>query len=131
MKVLLVRGNPRKTGYSPARCGSFCPGVARSRGKGNRLRSLGAFRSALPGVLSLLAGHPGPMCSWRRYWGSARTGARRRGDCLLHAALLLLVSALLKTWFERTFRVRSGVVRSARGLTRNSVRFPERWRNKK
>lgn len=132
MKVLLVRANPRKTGYTQRVTDLFLQG----------LRAVGAKVTDVD--LTALSLQPCLGCfhCWLVTPGQCvhGDGMGEQLELALEADVIVCVtplyyysmSALLKTWFERTFPLFApGVVPSARGLTRNSVRFPERWRNKK
>ena len=132
MKVLLVRGNPRKHGYTQRVADLFLQG----------LHEVGAKVTGTD--LSALSVQPCLGCfhCWLVTPGQCVHGDDMGAQLeqVLDADVIVCVtplyfysmSALLKTWFERTFPLFApGVVRSARGLTPNSVRFPRRWRHKK
>ena len=67
MKVLLLRGNPRKTGYTQRLVGLFLQGL---RETGAEITDTEPDRTAycsLPRVLYLLARHAGAVCAFRQH----------------------------------------------------------------
>jgi putative NADPH-quinone reductase/putative sterol carrier protein len=132
MKVLLLRANPRKTGYTQRLTDLFVEGL---RETGAQLKDCD------------LAG-----LSIRHCLGCYRCWLVTPGQCVLRddmsalleeflAAELIVcatplyfysMSGRLKTFIERTFPLtKQGFVRSAQGRIRNSTRYPERWAGKK
>lgn len=132
MKVLLVRANPRKTGYSQRVADLFLQGLREAEAKVAAVDLATASLQPCLGCFHCWLVTPGQCVH-----GDAMSDQLEQvldADVIVCSTPLYFysMSALLKTWFERTFPLFGpGVVRSARGLTRNSVRFPERWRDKK
>ena len=132
MKVLLLRSNPRKVGYTQRLTDLFLEGLRESSAlvKDLDLPSLalnpclGCYhcwlvtpgqcihRDAMSAVLEDVLAAEVIVCSTPFYFYS--------------------MSAYLKTFFDRTLPLtRQGFVPSARGQIRNSIRYPERWTGKK
>ena len=132
MKVLLLRGNPRQTGYTQ-RLGDLVLRGLREAGATvtdvdltahDILPCLGCFHcwvvapgqcvhpDAMDGLLDQVLDADVLVCATPIYYFS--------------------MSSSLKMFFERTFPLaKPGLVPSGRGLTRNSIRYPERWQGKK
>lgn len=132
MKVLLLRGNPRKIGYTQRLADLVLQGV-REAGAAvtdvdltarEILPCLGCFHCwlAAPGQCV----HPDAMDGLLEQVLAA--------DVLVCATPIYYfsMSSSLKMFFERTFPLaKQGFVPSGRGLLRNSVRYPDRWQGKK
>lgn len=132
MKVLLVRANPRKTGYTQRLIDLFLQGLRETPAgitdvdltEKNMLPCLGCYHCWLvtPGQCV----HPDDM--------SALLERILEVDVLVCATPLYYysMSSLLKVFFERTFPLtKEGLTRSARGGVRNNTRYPERWQGKR
>ena len=132
MRVLLLRANPRKTGYTQRLTDLFLTG----------LRAEGASVTDVDLTVLTVAQCDGCFHCWVATPGQCvhRDDMGRLLDLVLEADLLVCATPLyyysmsssLKTFFERTFPLaKPGLVISPRGLSRNSLRFPERWAGKK
>ena len=132
MKVLLLCGNPRPAGYTQRLADLFLRGLREAGAtvtdvnlcSQNILPCLGCFHcwvvapgqcvhpDAMDGLLEQVLAADVLVCATPIYYFS--------------------MSSSMKMFFERTFPLaKPGLVPSGRGLTRNSIRFPERWRGKK
>lgn len=132
MKVLLVRGNPRKHGHTQRLTDLLLQGLNDTPAK------------VVDVDLTTL--NPSPCLGCYHCW-LVTPGQCVHGDGmdevlvhLLDADVLVCVTPLyyfamssyLKIFFERTFPLaQPGLVPSGGGLTRNRLRHPERWRGKK
>jgi multimeric flavodoxin WrbA len=131
MKLLLVRGNPRKNGFTQYLTDLFLSGV---RETGTQVHDVDLPSRKLEPCL-------GCYYCW----------LTKPGQCIHHdgmAELLPLVleskvlvcttpvyyfamSSYLKTFFERTFPLTTeGLETSELGFLRNQLRFPEQWKGK-
>jgi len=132
MKVLLLRANPRKTGYTQRLADLFLRGLCEVHAVVtdvdvtllNLAPCLGCFHCwlATPGQCV----HSDAM--------SEQLELILRSDVLVCATPIYYysMSSCLKAYFERTFPLaQPGLVPSGRGLTRNRLRYPERWQSKK
>jgi NAD(P)H-dependent FMN reductase len=132
MKVLLLQGNPRKTGYTQRLAELFLRGL-REAGAAviqvdltaqNILPCLGCFHCWLVAPGQCI--HPDAVDDLLDQMLDA--------DVLVCATPIYYfsMSSSMKMFFERTFPLaKQGLVPSGRGLTRNSIRYPERWQGKK
>ena len=132
MKVLLLRGNPRETGYTQRLADLVLRGLREAGATvtdvdlttQNILPCLGCFHcwvvapgqcvhpDAMDGLLEQVLDADVLVCATPIYYFS--------------------MSSSMKMFFERTFPLaKQGLVPSGRGLTRNSIRYPERWQGKK
>lgn len=132
MKVLIVRGNPRKDGFTQRLTDRFAAGV----------RETGAVLTDVD--LTSLSIQP---CLGCYHCWLVQPGQCVHSDAMsellpqvLAADVLVgatpvyyfAMSSYLKTFFERLFPLSAeGLETSALGLLRNRLREPERWRNKK
>ena len=132
MKVLLLRGNPRKAGYTQRVTDLFLQG----------LRAGGAAVTDVDLTTKSIAPCSGCFHCWLATPGQCVHGDDMGGlleqvidaDVLVCATPIYYfsMSSHLKAFFERTFPLaQPGLVPSGRGLTRNSLRYPEKWRGKK
>jgi putative NADPH-quinone reductase len=132
MKVLLVRANPRKIGYTERLIELFSQGLRETPAEVTDVDltqtdihpCLGCFHCWLvtPGQC-VHADAMGPLLE-----------RILEADVLVCATPLYFysMSSTLKTFFERTFPLaREGLTRSASGRLRNNTRYPERWKNKR
>jgi NAD(P)H-dependent FMN reductase/putative sterol carrier protein len=132
MKVLLLRGNPRPNGYTQRLADLFLRGLREAGAtvtdvdlcSQNILPCLGCFHcwvvtpgqcvhpDAMEGLLEQVLDADVLVCATPIYYFS--------------------MSSVMKMFFERTFPLaKPGTVPSGLGLSRNSIRYPERWRGKK
>ena len=132
MNVLLLRGNPRRTGYTQRFTDLFLRGLRETKAEvldvdlsaRSVLSCLGCYRCWLvtPGQCV----HPDDMAELLEHVLAA--------DVLVCATPLYFysVSSSLKAFIERLFPLtKPGFEKTGRGLTRNSTRYPERWQGKK
>ena len=132
MKVLLVRANPRKTGYTQRLIDLFLQGLRETPAgitdvdlaEQNILPCLGCYHCWIitPGQCV----HADGM--------AALLEQVLEADVVVCATPLYYysMSSALKVFFERTFPLtREGLTRSARGGLRNNTRYPERWQGKR
>ncbi len=133
MKVLLLRGNPRPNGYTQRLANLFLRGLREAGAtvtdvdlcSQNILPCLGCFHcwvvapgqcvhpDAMEGLLEQVLDADVLVCATPIYYFS--------------------MSSVMKMFFERTLSAgQTGhSSRRARGWSRNSIRYPERWRGKK
>jgi multimeric flavodoxin WrbA len=132
MKVLLLRANPRKTGYTQRLADLFLRG----------LREVHAPVTDVDVTALNLAPCLGCFHCWLATPGQCvhRDAMSEQLDLILQSDVLVCatpiyyysMSSCLKAYFERTFPLaQPGLVPSGRGLTRNSIRYPEQWKDKK
>jgi multimeric flavodoxin WrbA len=132
MKVLLLRANPRQTGYTRHLTDLFLQGL---RETDARVRDVDVT------VLSV-APCLGCYHCWLAEPGRCvhHDDMSQQLEFLLESDVIVVttplyyssMSSYLKVFFERTFPLaRPGIVPSSLGLTRNSIRYPERWQGKK
>jgi putative NADPH-quinone reductase len=132
LKVLLVRANPRKIGYTQRLTDWFAQGLRETDAEVSDvdlteqdiLPCLGCFHCWL-----VTPGH----CVHADSMG-ALIEAVLAADVLVCATPLYhySMSSTLKRFFERTFPLaREGLTHSARGRLRNHTRYPERWQGKR
>jgi hypothetical protein len=132
MKVLLLRANPRKTGYTQRLIGLFLQGLRETPAEiidvdlaeCSIFPCLGCYHCWLvtPGKCV----HSDDMNGLLEHFLEAQV--------IVCATPLYYysMSAALKTFFERTLPLtKQGVIRSRRGSLRNNTRFPERWKCKR
>ena len=132
MKVLLLRANPRKTGYTQRLTDLYVAGL-RAEGAEVEEVELSSRRFELcDGCYHCWVATPG-QCVHSD--GMSELLERVLACEVLVCATPLYyysMSASLKTFFERTFPLTApGLVRSRAGLSRNRIRYPERWQGKK
>jgi putative NADPH-quinone reductase len=131
MKVLLLRANPRKTGYTQRLIDLFLQGLRETAAEvidvdlteRKILQCLGCYHCWVitPGQCV----HGDDMSALLEQFLEARV--------IVCATPLYYysMSSTLKTFFERTFPLtREGLTRSGRGV-RNNTRYPERWQGKR
>ncbi|MGD1086148.1 MAG: NAD(P)H-dependent oxidoreductase [Verrucomicrobiota bacterium] len=132
MKVLLLRANPRKTGYTQRLASLFLQGLRETPARvadvdlteQHILPCLGCYHCRLvtPGQCV----HSDDMDPLLEQVLEA--------DVIVCATPLYYfsMSSTLKTFFERTFPLtREGLSPSARGGLRNNLRHPDRWKGKR
>jgi putative NADPH-quinone reductase len=132
MKVLLIRANPRKTGYTQRLIELFLLGLRETR--------------AVIMDVDLTEQHIEPCLGCYHCWlitpgqcvhSDDMTALLERfldADVIVCATPLYYysMSSCLKVFFERTLPLtREGLQPSARGLVRNNTRYPERWKGKR
>jgi putative NADPH-quinone reductase/putative sterol carrier protein len=132
MKVLLVRANPRKTGFTQRLIDRFLQGLRETPAEITDVDL--AERSILPclGCYHCWLITPG-RCVYADDM-AALLEEILAADVIVCATPLYYysMSASLKTFFERTFPLtREGLTRSGQGRSRNNTRYPERWRGKR
>ena len=132
MTVLLLRANPRKTGYTQRLTDLFLQGLRDARARVtdvdvtalNLLSCLGCYDcwlatpgqcvhdDSMSGQLELILAADVIVCATPLYYYS--------------------MNSCLKAYFERTFPLAApGLVPSGLGYSRNSIRHPEKWKAKK
>lgn len=132
MKVLLLRSNPRKTGYTQRLTDLFLQGL---REGGAEIKDVDLTALSISGCL-------GCYHCWLATPGQCVHGDDMSGlledflatDVLVCSTPLYFysMSAHLKTFFERTLPLtQQGFVPSAQGRIRNQTRYPDRWKGKK
>lgn len=130
-RVLLVRGNPRKNGMTQRLTDLVSEGL---REVGAQVTDVDLATTPLQlceGCFHCWLGTPG-QCVHGDAMGPLLEEVLR-ADTLLCATPVYYfsMSALLKTFFERTFPLaQPGLTTSRSGWTRNSIRFGERWSGK-
>jgi putative NADPH-quinone reductase/putative sterol carrier protein len=132
MKVLLVRANPRKTGYTQRLLAWFLQGLRES---GAELADVDLTRLTIT-----------PCDGCYRCWLATPGQCVHRDDMpgllqqILAADVLVCVtpiyyysmSSCLKIFFERMIPLaKPGVVAPQGGFTHNRIRYPEQWKGKK
>lgn len=132
MKVLLLRANPRKVGYTQRVTDLFLKGL--SEGGAAVVDVDLTTRSIQPcsGCFHCWLATPG-QCVHGDDMGALLEEVIA-ADVLVCATPLYYfsMSSHLKAFFERTFPLaKPGLVPSRLGLTRNSLRYPEKWEGKK
>ena len=132
MKVLLLRANPRKTGYTQRLAGLFLKGLAEVRADVTDVDLAALAIAPCTGCFHCWIETPGQCVH--------DDSMREQLELILAANVIVCatpiyyfsMSSYLKTYFERTFPLAMpGLVQSGRGLTRNSIRHPEKWKGKK
>ncbi len=132
MKVLLIRANPRKTGYTQRLTDLFLQGLRETRAvitdvdlAEQRIEScLGCYHCWVitPGQCV----HQDDMCPLLER--ILETDVIVCATPLYHYSM----SSSLKAFFERTLPLtREGLQPSVRGMVRNNTRHPERWKGKR
>jgi putative NADPH-quinone reductase len=132
MKVLLVRGNPRKTGYTQRLIDWFLQGLRETSATVVDIDLLEQNLQPCLGCYHCWLITPG-QCVHADAMG-ALLERILEADVLVCATPLYYysMSASLKVFFERTLPLtKEGLQPSARGLVRNNTRYPERWRGKR
>jgi multimeric flavodoxin WrbA len=132
MKVLLLRGNPRKTGYTRRLTDLFLQGLRETHARVTDVDVTALNLLPCLGCYDCWLVTPGQCVH-----GDAMSGQL---ELILAADVIVCVTPLyyyamssyLKVYFERTFPLAMpGLVPSGSGLTRNSIRYPEKWKGKK
>jgi putative NADPH-quinone reductase/putative sterol carrier protein len=132
MKVLLLRANPRKTGQTEQLIRLFVEGLRQTEA---RLAEVDlTTRSLLPclGCYHCWLTTPG-QCVHGDDMGELLEQVLG-ADVLVCATPMyhFSMSSCLKVFFERTFPLlKQGLTPSGLGRTRNSLRYPDRWRGKR
>lgn len=132
MKVLLVRANPRKTGYTQRLIELFLQGLRQTPAEVTDVEL--TERHILPclGCFHCWFVTPG-QCVHSDDMGTLLEEILA-ADVLVCATPLYYysMSSALKMFFERTFPLTmGGMTGSARGGLRNQTRYPERWHGKR
>ena len=132
MNVLLLRANPRKTGHTQRLADLLLQGLHAVRARVTEVDVPALNLSPCLGCYDCWLATPG-----RCVQGDAMGGQLElilAADVIICATPLYYyaMSSHLKIYFERTFPLAMpGLVPSGRGLTRNRIRHPDRWRGKK
>lgn len=132
MKVLLLRANPRKTGYTQRLADLFRQG----------LQEAGAEIADVDLTRKTITPCDGCYHCWLATPGQCVHNDDMSGllQQVLKADVLVCVTPMyyysmnscLKAFFERTFPLaKPGIRLSRRGFTRNSTRYPDSWQGKK
>ncbi len=132
MKVLLLRANPRKTGYTERLANLFLQGLRQGEANATDIDLTALSIAHCTGCQHCWLATPG-QCVHGDDMGPLL-------DMVLATEVMVCVtpvyffsmSAYLKTFFERLFPLsRPGLFPSGLGMTRNGIRYPERWHGKK
>ena len=132
MNVLLLRANPRKTGYTQRLTDLFLQGLRETRAVVTDVDVTALNLSPCLGCYDCWLVTPGQCVH-----GDAMSGQLElilAADVIVCATPLYYyaMSSCLKAYFERTFPLAApGLVPSARGLSRNGIRYPNGWKGKK
>jgi putative NADPH-quinone reductase len=132
MKVLLVRANPRKTGYTQRLADWFAQGLREGGAEWAEIDLPNLTITPCDGCYHCWVATPG-QCVHRDDMAGLLPQILA-ADVLVCATPIYYysMSSRLKTFFERMFPLaKPGLVMSKRGFTRNSVRYPEQWQGKK
>ncbi len=132
MNVLLVRGNPRPTGYTQRFTDLFVRGLRETDAALTEVDL--STRRILPclGCYHCWLNTPGECVHTDDMRGLLAEVLAAEVVVCVTPLYFYAMSSLLKGFIERLFPLtRQGFVKSARGLTRNSTRYPERWHGKK
>jgi multimeric flavodoxin WrbA len=132
MKVLLLRANPRKTGYTQRLADLFAQGLREAGAEVADVDLTGLTITPCEGCYHCWLATPGQCVHHDDMAGLLEQVLA--ADVLVCATPIYYYSmnSCLKSFFERTFPLaKPGLVSSARGSTRNSTRYPEQWRGKK
>jgi multimeric flavodoxin WrbA len=132
MNVLLLRANPRSTGYTQRLTDLFLQGLRDVRARITDVNVTGLNLASCLGCYDCWLVTPGQCVH-----GDAMGGQLElilAADVIVCATPLYYysMSSCLKAYFERTFPLAApGLVPSGLGYSRNSIRYPERWKGKK
>lgn len=132
MKVLLIRGNPRKTGLTQQVTDWFLKGVLASGADVTDVDATALAIEPCTGCYACWTATPGRCIHDDPMRGLLETV--RAADVLVFATPVnyYAMSGSLKTFIERLFPFFApGIERSARGYFRNRCRYPEVFRRKK
>ena len=132
MKVLLLRANPRKTGYTQRLADWFLGGLREVQATVTDVDVTALNLAPCLGCFHCWLATPG-QCVHSDAMGE-QLELILESDVLVCATPIYYysMSSCLKAYFERTFPLaQPGLVPSGRGLTRNSIRYPARWKDKK
>jgi multimeric flavodoxin WrbA len=132
MKVLLLRANPRKTGYTQRLTDLFLQGLCDTRARVTDVDVTALNLSPCLGCYECWLVTPGQCVHGDAM--SAQLELILAADVIVCATPIYYssMSSYLKIYLERTFPlVAPCLVPSACGLTRNSIRYPDRWQGKK
>ena len=132
MKVLLVRGNPRKTGISQQVTDWFLQGVRASGAEVTEVDATALALQPCTGCYQCWVVNPG-RCIHDDAMKDLLV-AIREADVLVFSTPVnyYAMSSSLKTFVERMFPCFApGIERSARGYFRNRCRYPEQFDRKK
>jgi putative NADPH-quinone reductase len=132
MKVLLLRANPRKIGYTGRLIDLFLQGLRETPAEIVDVDLTGMNIHPCLGCFHCWLVTPG-RCIHSDDMGPLLERILD-ADVLVCATPLYFysMSSTLKLFFERTFPLaREGLTRSASGGLRNNTRYPERWRDKR
>ncbi len=132
MKVLLVRGNPRPIGFTQRLTDLFLQGLHETKAQVTDVRLVDLSILPCSGCFHCWLVTPGQCVHGDDM--SSLLETIRRSDVIVCATPLYYfsMSASLKVFFERTLPLsRHGLTTSQRGESRNNIRYPEVWQNKK
>lgn len=132
MKVLIIRGNPRKNGFtryltdeSPPRLDGRWSADHRHRPRFPRHYLF--LLSSPPGPISFT-----PVCTMIRCRASWKRCSRPTSWICATPVYYFAIGSYLKNFFERTFPLTTeGLEVSAMNLLRNQLRYPDQWKGKK
>jgi putative NADPH-quinone reductase len=132
MKVLLLRGNPRKTGYTQRLADWFLQGLQEAQAQVDDVDVTSLSVQPCLGCFHCWLVDPGHCIHHDAM--SQQLELILAADVIVCATPIYYysMSSYLKAYFERTFPLAQPVlVPSRRGLSRNSLRYPERWKDKR
>jgi multimeric flavodoxin WrbA/putative sterol carrier protein len=132
MNVLLLRANPRKTGYTQRIAELFRAGLSQTDARVRDVDVTALSVTPCDGCYHCWLVTPG-QCVHSDDMG-AQLEWILAADVIVCATPIYFysMSAPLKAYFERLFPLfEPKIVPSRRGLTRNSARYPARWTGKK
>lgn len=132
MNVLLIRGNPRKSGFTERFANLVLDGLREVDANVHDVDLADQSIQPCLGCYHCWLATPG-QCVHGDAMGDLLEHVLR-ADVLVCATPIYYfsMSALMKTFFERTFPLaQPGLTASRLGNTRNSTRYPDRWQNKK
>jgi len=132
MKVLLLRANPRKTGYTQRLTDLFWEGLRETRARVTDVDVAALNLSPCVGCYDCWLVTPGQCVHSDAM--SEQLELILAADVIVCATPIYYfsMSSCLKTYLERTFPlVMPGLGPSARGFTRHRIRYSDRWRGKK
>jgi len=130
--VLLLRANPRHTGYTQRVTDLFLQGLRDARARVTDVDVTALNLASCLGCYDCWLVTPGQCVH-----GDAMAGQLElilAADVIVCATPLYYysMSSYLKAYFERTFPLAApGLVPSGLGYSRNSTRYPEKWKGKK
>jgi len=132
MKVLLLRGNPRKEGFTQRLVDEFAKGVCETEAKLTDVDLTSANLQPCLGCFHCWLVQPGQCVH-----SDAMTGLLEQvleADVIVCATpvYFFAMSSSMKVFFERLFPLsEEGMEPSGLGVLRNRLRDPKRWKNKK